>query len=279
MRSSSAPTRSSTDSPEPEATASRQRIAIMDLSRGGIVEGLQRIVEPGDVITDEKILVASSVDNFRKLQNIFDVHTMPVPAAIVMARSTEQVAAILRFAGEHGDQRHPAHGRHGHRGRPRERRARLDHHRRLRHDRDRQHRRLQHAGHLPVRRAAAGARGPRARAGPHHGAFPPVEARRPHGRPRRDPQHRSVLDTVRRHRGHGRGARGRLSQRCRDAHQERPPPGGGARHPPRRHRQRGRAVLHHRGHGQALPVLSREQHLSGLHAEGHEDRLRGPARQ
>ena len=73
----------------------------MDLSREGIVEGLQRIVEPGDVITDEKILVASSVDNFRKLQNIFDVHTMPVPAAIVMARGTEQVAAILRFAGEH----------------------------------------------------------------------------------------------------------------------------------------------------------------------------------
>jgi hypothetical protein len=100
--SSSAPTRSSTDSPGPEATASRQRIAIMDLSREGIVEGLQRIVEPGDVITDEKILVASSVDNFRKLQNIFDVHTMPVPAAIVMARSTEQVAAILRFADEHG---------------------------------------------------------------------------------------------------------------------------------------------------------------------------------
>ena len=73
----------------------------MDLSREGIVEGLQRIVEPGDVITDEKILVASSVDNFRKLQNIFDVHTMPVPAAIVMARSTKQVTAILRFAGEH----------------------------------------------------------------------------------------------------------------------------------------------------------------------------------
>ena len=43
---------------------------------------------PADVITDRRILVESSVDNFRKLQNIFDVHTMPVPAAIVMARST-----------------------------------------------------------------------------------------------------------------------------------------------------------------------------------------------
>jgi alkyldihydroxyacetonephosphate synthase len=74
----------------------------MDLSREGIVEGLRRIVAPADVVTDEKILVQSSVDNFRKLQNIFDVHTMPVPAAIAMVRSAEQVAAILRFAAEHG---------------------------------------------------------------------------------------------------------------------------------------------------------------------------------
>ena len=73
----------------------------MPLSREAIVEGLQRIVGPEDVITDEAILVQSSVDNFRKLQNIFDVHTMPVPAAVVMARSTDKVAEILRFAGEH----------------------------------------------------------------------------------------------------------------------------------------------------------------------------------
>jgi alkyldihydroxyacetonephosphate synthase len=74
----------------------------MPLSRESIVEGLQRIVGPEDVITDAQILIQSSVDNFRKLQNIFDVHTMPVPAAIVMARSTERVAEILRFANEHG---------------------------------------------------------------------------------------------------------------------------------------------------------------------------------
>ena len=73
----------------------------MDLSREGVVEGLQRLVEPGDVVTDEKILIESSVDNFRKLQNIFGVHTLPVPAAIVLARSTEKVAAILRFADRH----------------------------------------------------------------------------------------------------------------------------------------------------------------------------------
>ena len=74
------------------------------------------------------------------------------------------------------------------------------------------------------------------------------------------------------------GPRGRLPRRRGDAHQERPAPGRRARHPPRRDRQRRRALLHHRGHGEALPLLPREQRLPGLHAEGHEDRLRGAAR-
>jgi len=74
----------------------------MDLSREAVVEGLRRIVGPDDVVTDEQILVESSVDNFRKLQNIFNVHTMPVPAAIVMPRTTEKVAEILRWADENG---------------------------------------------------------------------------------------------------------------------------------------------------------------------------------
>ena len=74
----------------------------MPLSREAVVEGLQRIVGPDDVVTDEAVLTASSVDNFRKLENIFGVHTRPLPAAIVMARSTQRVAELLRFADEHG---------------------------------------------------------------------------------------------------------------------------------------------------------------------------------
>ena len=74
----------------------------MQLTREAIVEKLRHIVGPDDVVTDENVLVQSSVDNFRKLQNIFNVHTMLVPAAVVMARSTEQVAEILRFADAHG---------------------------------------------------------------------------------------------------------------------------------------------------------------------------------
>jgi alkyldihydroxyacetonephosphate synthase len=74
----------------------------MKLSREAIVEGLQGIVGSQDVITDEAVLRQSSVDNFRKLENIFNVHTRPLPAAVVMVHSTEQVAAVLKFADDHG---------------------------------------------------------------------------------------------------------------------------------------------------------------------------------
>jgi alkyldihydroxyacetonephosphate synthase len=74
----------------------------MPLSREAIVEGLRRIASSDDVVTDEAVLRQSSVDNFRKLENIFGVYTRPLPAAVVMARSTQQVAEILRFADENG---------------------------------------------------------------------------------------------------------------------------------------------------------------------------------
>ena len=74
----------------------------MDLSREGIVEGLRQILGAGDVVTDEQVLRQSSVDNFRKLENIFGVYTRPLPAAVAMVRSTQQVAEILSFADEHG---------------------------------------------------------------------------------------------------------------------------------------------------------------------------------
>ena len=74
----------------------------MSLSREAIAEGLRGILGPDAVVTDERILVESSVDNFRKLQNIFDVHVMPVPAAIVAPKDTLEVAGVLTWANEHG---------------------------------------------------------------------------------------------------------------------------------------------------------------------------------
>ncbi|NLE23193.1 MAG: FAD-binding oxidoreductase [Actinobacteria bacterium] len=74
----------------------------MSLSREAIVEGLRGILGPEAVVTDERVLVENSVDNFRKLQNIFDVHVMPVPAAIVTPTNAREVAAVLTWANEHG---------------------------------------------------------------------------------------------------------------------------------------------------------------------------------
>ena len=62
------------------------------------------------------------------------------------------------------------------------------------------------------------------------------------------------------------------------ADQERPAPCGRPRHPPRRDRQRGRALLHHRSHGEAVPVPAAEQYVRRLDAEEHADRVRGAAR-
>jgi len=74
----------------------------MDLSREGIVEGLEQILGPENVVTDEELLKQRSIDNFRKLENIFGVYTLPPPAAVAMVRSTGQVADVLAFADAHG---------------------------------------------------------------------------------------------------------------------------------------------------------------------------------
>jgi alkyldihydroxyacetonephosphate synthase len=74
----------------------------MPLTREAIVEHLQKIVGAANVLTDPVLLQQRSIDNWRKLENIFGVYTMPVPAAVVMIRSTEAASAVLKFADEHG---------------------------------------------------------------------------------------------------------------------------------------------------------------------------------
>ena len=72
----------------------------MALSHSDVVEHLHRILRPAQVVTDHAELQRSSVDNFRKLQNIFDVHTMRLPAAIVYVESTDDVQRVLALAVE-----------------------------------------------------------------------------------------------------------------------------------------------------------------------------------
>ena len=74
----------------------------MELTRAEIVEGLQQILGSENVSTDEELLRQRSIDNFRKLENIFGVYTLPAPAAVAMVRSTWEAAEVLAFAASEG---------------------------------------------------------------------------------------------------------------------------------------------------------------------------------
>jgi alkyldihydroxyacetonephosphate synthase len=67
-------------------------------SRTAIVQALQGIVGGANVVTDEMELKRSSVDRLHLYEDVHGVWTQPTPAAVVMARSTAQVAEILKYA-------------------------------------------------------------------------------------------------------------------------------------------------------------------------------------
>ena len=74
----------------------------MTMSAATNADNLRRLLTAEQVVTDPAELQRSSVDNFRKLQNIFGVHTMRLPLAVVHVASTDEVSAVLKFADEHG---------------------------------------------------------------------------------------------------------------------------------------------------------------------------------
>lgn len=72
----------------------------MALTREKIVEGLIRILGDDQVITDEQVLKESSIDRYRKYEQVCEIYTQPIPAAVVYVKSTEQVSDVLKFANE-----------------------------------------------------------------------------------------------------------------------------------------------------------------------------------
>lgn len=80
-------------------------------TRGQIVEALVERLGPDKVVTDPDELRRSSVDRFRKFEDIHDVWTQPPPAAVVMAQSTDDVVAVLTYADAHGVNVVPRTGR------------------------------------------------------------------------------------------------------------------------------------------------------------------------
>ncbi len=74
----------------------------MALSRTDIVRGLQGIVGAPNVVTDPEELKRSSFDRLRLYEEVHGVYSRPVPAAVVKARSTDDVAGVLEFANRNG---------------------------------------------------------------------------------------------------------------------------------------------------------------------------------
>lgn len=72
----------------------------MALSREQIVAELVKILGAEQVITDEQVLKESSIDRYRKYEDLCKVYVLPIPAAVVMVKSTEQVSQVLKFANE-----------------------------------------------------------------------------------------------------------------------------------------------------------------------------------
>ncbi|GAB2548674.1 FAD-binding oxidoreductase [Leucobacter ruminantium] len=71
------------------------------LDRAEIVSRLQALLGAEQIVTDEQELREASVDRFKKYTAVHGIFDGPIPAAIVNARSTEDVAAVLAFADEH----------------------------------------------------------------------------------------------------------------------------------------------------------------------------------
>ncbi|SFR73405.1 FAD/FMN-containing dehydrogenase [Microbacterium azadirachtae] len=70
------------------------------LSTAQIVDGLTRILGAERVVTDDAALRDASVDRFKKYTAAHGIFDGPFPSAIVYPRSTEDVAAVLRFAND-----------------------------------------------------------------------------------------------------------------------------------------------------------------------------------
>lgn len=77
-------------------TASRS-----DLTREQIADGIGRLLGADRIDTDDAALREASVDRFKKYTAVHGIFDGPFPAVIAYPRSTDEVAAVLRFADQH----------------------------------------------------------------------------------------------------------------------------------------------------------------------------------
>ncbi len=81
------------------------------LSKEQIVAELNRMLGSEKIVTDPQELQLSSIDRFRRFEGFHGVYRMPIPAAIVMAESSQDVVQVIEFANNHGINIVPRTGR------------------------------------------------------------------------------------------------------------------------------------------------------------------------
>ncbi|MFJ2774591.1 FAD-binding oxidoreductase [Streptomyces sp. NPDC087300] len=74
--------------------------SLSKLSRQDIVAQLSALLDASQIVTEEQQLKEASVDRFKKYQSVHGIYDGPIPAAIVNARSTEDISKVLAFADE-----------------------------------------------------------------------------------------------------------------------------------------------------------------------------------
>lgn len=74
--------------------------SLSKLTREDIVARLTDLVAAEQIVTDEEQLKLASVDRFKKYQSVHGIFDGPIPAAIVNARSTQDIAKVLAFAND-----------------------------------------------------------------------------------------------------------------------------------------------------------------------------------
>jgi len=90
------------DTSKQEQPERMESVELMSLTREQIVSAYVEILGSARVITDEQTLKDNSSDRYYKVENIFGIYALPLPAAVVKPGTPLEVAQVLKFANENG---------------------------------------------------------------------------------------------------------------------------------------------------------------------------------
>ena len=79
-----------------------ESVKLMTLTREQIVSAYVDMLGSEQVITDEQTLKENSADRYYKVETIFGIYSLPIPAAVVKPRTPQEVSEVLKFANRHG---------------------------------------------------------------------------------------------------------------------------------------------------------------------------------